>query len=58
MDNDDVDLQLVPAHIYWQKAEEQAIRTWKNHFLAGLSNVDDGFPMHFWDKLYINKIEH
>ena len=57
MDNDNVDLQLVSAHKYCQKAEEQATRTWKNHFSDGPNSVDDGFPMYFWDQLYIINIE-
>ena len=39
-------------NIYIRRNEEEwAIRIWKNHFLAGLSSVDDGFPMHLWDQL-------
>jgi hypothetical protein len=32
-------------------AAESAIRTFKEHFVAGLSSVDPAFPLHFWDRL-------
>jgi hypothetical protein len=32
-------------------AYERAIRTFKEHFVAGLSSVDPSFPMHLWDIL-------
>jgi hypothetical protein len=28
-----------------------AIRTFKEHFVAGLSSVDPAFPLHLWDRL-------
>jgi hypothetical protein len=31
-----VDFQLVPPHMHRRNAAKQAIRTWKNHFIAGL----------------------
>ena len=48
MENDHVSFQLVLAHIYQRNVAERAIRTWKNHFLARLNSVDEGFPMHLW----------
>ena len=30
---------------------ERAIRTFKNHFIAGLCSIHDEFPMHEWDRL-------
>ena len=51
MENDNVDFQLVPAHMHWRNAAERAIRTWKNNLLAGISSIDDKFPMHLWDIL-------
>jgi hypothetical protein len=32
-------------------AAERAIRTFKNHFIAGLCSVDDDFPINLWDRL-------
>jgi hypothetical protein len=33
--------QLVPPHMHRRKAAERAIRTWKNHFVAGLCSSTD-----------------
>lgn len=43
--------QLVPPHIHRRNAAERAIRTWKNHFIAGLCSTDTTFPQHLWDRL-------
>jgi hypothetical protein len=47
----DVDYQLVPPHFHRRNAAERAIRTFKEHFVAGLSSVDPTFPLHLWDRL-------
>jgi hypothetical protein len=47
----DVDSQLVPPHCHRRNAAERAIRTVKEHFVAGLSSVDPTFPLHLWDRL-------
>jgi hypothetical protein len=36
--------QLVPPHIHQRNAAERVIRTFKNHFITGLSSADDQFP--------------
>jgi hypothetical protein len=46
-----IDFQLVPPGIHRRNAAERAIRTFKNHFIAGLCSVDKNFPLHLWDKL-------
>ena len=46
-----IDFQLAPPNIHRQNAAERAIRTFKNHFIAGLCSVEPAFPMHLWDKL-------
>lgn len=51
MTEQDIDYQLVPPHVHRQNAAERAIRTFKNHFIAGLCSVDKNFPLHLWDKL-------
>jgi hypothetical protein len=43
--------QLVPPHCHRRNAAERAIRTFKEHFVAGLSSVDPAFPLHLWDRL-------
>jgi hypothetical protein len=47
----DVAYQLVPPHCHRRNAAERAIRTFKEHFVAGLSSVDPEFPLHLWDIL-------
>jgi hypothetical protein len=46
-----VDFQLVPPHSHRRNAAERAIRTWKNHFIAGLCSTAQTFPNHLWDRL-------
>jgi hypothetical protein len=41
----------VPPHCHRRNATERAIRTFKEHFVAGLSSVDPNFPLHLWDRL-------
>jgi hypothetical protein len=43
----DVDYQLVPPHCHHRNAAERAIRTFKEHFVAGLSSADPTFPIAF-----------
>jgi hypothetical protein len=47
----DVEYQLVPPHCHLRNADERAIRTFKEHFVAGLSSVDPTFPLHLWNRL-------
>jgi hypothetical protein len=46
-----VEYQLVPPHCHSRNAAERAIRTFKEHYVAGLSSVDPRFSLHFWDRL-------
>ena len=46
-----IDYQLVPPHLHRRNAAERAIRSFKNHFLAGLATVNTKFPIHEWDRL-------
>jgi hypothetical protein len=50
MHESDVDFQLAPPDQHRRNAAERAIRTWKNHFIAGLCNVDRNCPLIIWDK--------
>ena len=46
-----INYQLVPPHDHQRNAAERAIRTAKNHFIAGLCSTDPNFPMSQWDQL-------
>ena len=50
-DNENVTYQLVPPHIHRRNAAERAIRTYKNHLIAGLYTCDPNFPFREWDRL-------
>ena len=41
-----IEYQLVLPHMHRRNAAERAIRTCKNHFIAGLCSTDFQFPMH------------
>ena len=49
--NQNIAFQLAPPNIHRRNAAERAIRTFKNHLIAGLSSVDKDFPLHQWDQL-------
>jgi hypothetical protein len=51
MSSVDIDFQLAPPHVHRRNAAERAIRTFKNHFIAGLCSTDKNFPLHLWDRL-------
>jgi hypothetical protein len=46
-----MDYQLVPPHIHRRNIAERAIQTWKDHFIAIMSGVDQTFPKNMWDLL-------
>jgi hypothetical protein len=48
---ENIDYQLVPPGIHRRNAAERAIRTFKNHFIAGLCTTDPKFPLVLWDQL-------
>jgi hypothetical protein len=39
-----------------RNAAERAIRTFKNHFIAGLCSLDKDFPLHLWDRLLLQAL--
>ena len=51
MASEGIDYQLVPPGVHRRNAAERAIRTFKNHFIAGLCSTDKNFPLHLWDQL-------
>jgi hypothetical protein len=48
---EDVAYQLCTAHQHRANAAERAIRTFKNHFIEGLSSTDNAFPLNLWNLL-------
>ena len=51
MHDQSIDFQLAPPGMHRRNAAERAIRTFKNHFIAGLSSTDPNFPLYLWDLL-------
>jgi hypothetical protein len=47
----DIAYQLVPPRGHCRNAAERAIRTFKEHFVVGISAVDPAFPLHLWYRL-------
>jgi uncharacterized protein YgfB (UPF0149 family) len=46
-----ITFELVPPDQHRRNAAERAVRTFKNHFLAGLATCDPQFPLREWDRL-------
>ena len=44
-------LQMVPPDTHRRNIAERAIQTFKDHFIAILSGVDEQFPIYLWSKL-------
>ncbi|KAL7478223.1 hypothetical protein ACHAW6_004002 [Cyclotella cf. meneghiniana] len=44
-------VELTLADVRRRNIAEQAIQTWKGHFISVLAGVDDKFPLHEWDRL-------
>jgi hypothetical protein len=57
LDNNQVDAQLTPPHVHRRNAAERAIRTFKNHFIAGLASTAPDFILHLWDRLLRQAIQ-
>ena len=49
--NSKIAYQLAAPGQHRTNAAERAIRTFKNHFIAGLCSTDNEFPIHLWDRL-------
>jgi hypothetical protein len=45
----DIAFQLVPPYSHIRNSAERAIRSFKDHLIAGLCSTDKSFPMHLWD---------
>jgi hypothetical protein len=48
-----IKFQKTPPGIHHSNAAKRAIRTFKNHFVAGLCTVNTSFPLYLWDKLLL-----
>jgi hypothetical protein len=46
----DITFQLVPPYSHRRYSAERAIRSFKDHLIAGLCSTDKSFPMHLWDR--------
>jgi hypothetical protein len=49
--NQNFTFQLVPPYSHRRNSAERAIRSFKDHLIAGLCSADKSFPMHLWDRL-------
>jgi hypothetical protein len=47
----DITFQLVPPYSHIHKSAERAIRSFKDHLIAGLCSTDKSFPMNLWDRI-------
>ena len=47
----EVEWQLATPYLHRSNAAERAIRTFKNHFIAGLATTHSEFPIAEWDRL-------
>jgi hypothetical protein len=47
----DMAFQLVPPNSHRHNSAERAIRSFKDHLIAGLCSADKYFPMHLWDTI-------
>jgi hypothetical protein len=47
----DITFQLVPPYSHRRNSAERAIRSFKDHLIAGLCLPDKSFPMHLWNRL-------
>ena len=45
--------ELTPPNMHRRNAAERAIRTFKNHLMAGFATCDKAFPVAEWDRLLV-----
>jgi hypothetical protein len=46
-----ITFQVVLPYSHRRNSAERAIRSFKDHLIAGLCSTDKSFPMHLWDRL-------
>ena len=49
----EIKYHLFPPHQHRRNPAEHAIRTFKNHFIAGLCSTDENFPLQCWCRLLV-----
>jgi hypothetical protein len=45
-----ITFQLVPPYSHRRNSAERAIRSFKDHLIAGICSTDKSFTMHLWDR--------
>jgi hypothetical protein len=47
----DITFQLVPPYSHRRNSAERAVRSFKDHLIAGFCSTDKSFTMHLWDRI-------
>jgi hypothetical protein len=47
----DITFQLVPPYSHRRNSAQRAIRSFKDHLIAGVCSTDKSFPMYLWDRI-------
>jgi hypothetical protein len=47
----EIAFQLFPPYSHRRNSAERAIRSFKDHLIAGLCSTDKAFPMQLWDRI-------
>ena len=56
MTSDSINFRLAPTNIHRRNADERAIQTFKNHFIAVLCSTNSKSPMQLWDGI-LNQVQ-
>jgi hypothetical protein len=51
LNQQNITFQLVPPYNHRRNSDERAIRSFKDHLIAGICSTDKSFPVHLWDRL-------
>ena len=51
LNNNNIELQIVPPNLHRTNAAEKEIGLFKDHFISGLATVHPSFPLHLWCRL-------
>jgi hypothetical protein len=47
-----ITFKVVPPYSHRRNASERAMRSFKDHLIAGICSTDKAFPMHMWDRFF------